>query len=75
MLLILALVLNPQWHHVKDGYSIHERYVITYPDKSVQMIGEYYQVQPGDVEAVCASGKRQSFSEADTAREFVLECE
>lgn len=72
--LLMILAVMPRWVHVKDAMRTHERYVERYPDGTASLLGEYYEVQPGDVRAVCAGGDPRSFATSDLARAFVLAC-
>lgn len=57
LLLVSSLIL-PKWYVVPDGYRVHERYEIRYPDGSKQLVGEVYEVQPGDIRVQCAGDVR-----------------
>lgn len=53
LILLVLLALTPQWVSVKDGYLLHERYVVREHDGSQLMLGEFYEVEPGDIRAQC----------------------
>jgi hypothetical protein len=72
---LMMLALAPHWVRVKDAYRIHERYVIRQHDGSQMMLGEFYEVAPGDIRAACYAEGPQGFSTDEAAMAYVLRCE
>jgi len=73
--LLLFALMAPHWVHIKDAYKIHERWVMTYPDGSVNPLGEYYEVEPGEFGAVCFGSHAVSEKTEQAARDYVQGCE
>ena len=72
--LVLLCAAKPAttWKQVKDAYRVHERLL----NASGAVLGEYYEVQSGDVRAVCfPEGKLVSLKTEQDARAFVQKCE
>lgn len=65
----------PHWVPVKDAYRLHQRRVVTQADGSETVLGELYQVEPGDVRAECYGQAPVAFATEDDARRYVLGCE
>ena len=61
-----------RWELVKDAYRVHERLL----NVSGAVLGEYYEVQSGDVRAVCypPGDKIVSLKTEQDARAFVQKC-
>ena len=70
--LLGAVKPTTTWKQVKDAYRVHERLL----NASGAVLGEYYEVQSGDVRAVCyPDGKLVSLKTEQDARAFVQRCE
>lgn len=74
IVLAFVLALTLHWVRVKDAYRMHERYMLREHDGSELLIGEYYEVEPGDMRAECAGGAPQGVPNEAAARAFVLGC-
>ena len=72
VVLLCAAKPTTKWEQVKDAYRVHERLL----NASGAVLGEYYEVQSGDVRAVCyPDGNLVSVKTEQAARAFVQRCE
>lgn len=76
-LLLGAFLFQPklEWKRVKD-VRVHYRYQQREADRSIYVLGEYYEVEPGDIRAVCFPQKSEpaSFATEGAAQRFVEAC-
>ena len=69
--LLLTAMLGPRWVAVHDGLAHHQRWM----NRTGNVLGEYYAMQPGDFRAQCYAGAPVSVATEEAARAFVLRCE
>jgi len=74
-LMLFVALAAPQWVRVKDAYRAHERYVVRETDGSQLMLGEYFEVAPGDFRASCSGKEPEGFATEAAAQQYVLGCE
>lgn len=72
-LMLAAFLIAPHlWVGVKDGYTFHDRLVVKYHDNSQRVVGDVYEVEPGDIRGGCADGPVQTFASRQDGRSFVI---